>query len=49
MEVGLKVDASCVSIDHGGLSEDTKQLVLAFYNSNQASWQTPGRKDRVII
>ena len=32
-----------------GLSEDTKQLVLAFYNSNEVSWQAPGRKDRVII
>ena len=31
------------------LSEDSKQLVLAFYNSNEVSWQAPGRKDRVII
>ena len=49
MEVGLNVDSSPVSIDYCGLSEDTKRLVLAFYNSNEVSWQVPGRKDRVII
>ena len=38
-----------MSTDYCGLSEDTKQLVLAFYNSNEVSWQAPGRKDRVII
>ena len=31
------------------LSEGTKMLVAAFYNSNDISWQAPGRKDRVII
>ena len=32
------------------LSEDSKQLlVLAFYNSNEVSWQAPGRKDGAII
>ena len=49
MEVGLNVASSPVSIDYCGLSGDTKQLVLAFYNSNEVSWQAPGRKDRVII
>ena len=45
MEVGLNVASSPVSIDYCGLSEDTKQLhvVLAFYNSNEVSWQAPGR------
>ena len=38
-----------MSIDYYGLSEDTKQLVLAFHYSNEVSWQAPGRKDRVII
>ena len=49
MEVGLNIASSPVSIDYCRLSEDTKQLVLAFYNSNEVSWQVPGRKDRVII
>ena len=49
MEVRLNVASSPVSIDYCGLSEDTKRLVLAFYNSNEVSWQVPGRKDRVII
>ncbi len=31
------------------LSEETRRLVLAFYDSNDISWQAPGRKDRVII
>ena len=31
------------------LSEETKQLVLALYNSNDISWQAPGHKDIVII
>lgn len=49
--VGLKVNASPTSTphNHGALSEETKQLVHAFYNSNDTSWQAPGRKDRIII
>ena len=35
--------------NHGALSDETKQLVLAFYNNNDISWQAPGRKDRIII
>ena len=46
MEVGLNVASSPVSIDYCGLSEDTKQLVLAFYNINEVSWPAPGRKDK---
>ena len=32
-----------------GLSDVTKQLVHAFYITDDISWQAPGRKDRVII
>ena len=45
LEVGPNIASSPVSMDYCGLSEDTKQLVLAFYNSNEVSWQAPGRKD----
>ena len=30
-------------------SEHTKELVDAFYNSDDVSWQAPGRKDRIIV
>ena len=48
--VGLKVSASPASTspNHGALSEETKQRVFAFYNTNDISWQAPGRKDRII-
>ena len=49
MEVGLNVASSPVSIDYCGLSEDTKQLVLAFYNINEVSWPAPGRKDKWLF
>ena len=48
-QVGLKIDASPASTSHLGLSEETRKLVLEFYNRNDVSWQAPGRKDRVII
>lgn len=50
--VGLKVNASPTSTPHNHgarLSEETMHLVHAFYNSNNTSWQAPGRKDRIII
>ena len=37
-------DSSSISI-----SDKTKQLVIGFYNSNDVSWQAPGRKDRIIV
>ena len=37
-------DSSSISI-----SDETKQLVIGFYNSNDVSWQAPGRKDRIIV
>ena len=47
----LSVDSSPSSstCNYGALSEDTKQVVHAFYSSNDITWQAPGRKDRVII
>ena len=30
------------------LSEETEQLVLNFYNTDDVTWQAPGRKDRII-
>ena len=50
-EVGLqvKVTSPVTNLSYGGLDEDTKQIVLTFYNTNEVSWQAPGRKDRVII
>ncbi len=49
--IGFQVNVSPLSTSqgHGALSEETKQLVHAFYNSNDTSWQAPGRKDRIII
>ena len=37
-------DSSSISI-----SDETKQLVIGFYNSNDVSWQAPGHKDRIIV
>ena len=34
---------------HSAISEETKQLVHAFYNNNDTSWQAPGHKDRIIV
>ena len=48
--VGLSVDSSLSScaLNYGALSEDTKQEVLDFYNSDN-TWQAPGLKDRAIM
>ena len=40
----LARDSSSISI-----SDETKQLVIGFYNSNDVSWQAPGHKDRIIV
>ena len=50
-KVGLIGDSSPSSstCNYGALSEDTKQVVHAFYSSNDITWQAPGHKDRVII
>ena len=37
---------SSSTCNYGALSEDMKQVVHAFYSSNDITWQTPGRKDR---
>ncbi len=49
--MGLSVGSSSPvqARDCGGLSSDTEELVITFYNRNEISWQAPGRKDRVII
>ena len=48
-KVGLSIENSPSTSTVRGLSEETKVLVETFYNSNDISWQAPGRKDRVII
>ena len=48
-KVGLTVEGSPSSSNFRGLSQETKDLVNAFYNSDDISWQAPGRKDRIII
>ena len=48
-QVGLNVESSPVCIHNcGGLSSETEELVLTFYNENDISWQVPGRR-RIII
>ena len=49
--VGLQVNDSPLSTPHGysAISEETKQLVHAFYNNNDTSWQAPGHEDRIIV
>ena len=49
--MGLPKNASpsSTSQGHGVLSEETKQHVHAFYNSNDNSWQAPGHKDGIIV
>ena len=37
------------SSHHNSLSEESKEMVLKFYNTNEISWQPPRRKDRIII
>lgn len=50
VKVGLQVSPlSSKSTNSHGLSEVTKQLVQAFYVTDDISWQAPGRKDRIII
>ena len=50
-QVGLKVESSPTvrTQNCGGLSSETEELILTFYNKNDISWQAPGRKDRIII
>lgn len=43
------VDSTPVRTSHNAVSEQTKQLVIAFYVSNEISWQAPGRKDCITI
>ena len=50
--MGLAIESSpATSTTHNArsLSEETKQLVLNFYNTDDFTWQAPGRKDRIII
>ena len=47
--VGLEIVNSSPTQRSGGLSEDTKSTVNAFYLCDDITWQAPGRKDRVII
>ena len=49
MGLQVKVTSPATNLSYGGLDDDTKQIVLTFYNTNEVSWQAPGRKDRVII
>ena len=51
-KVGLTLEGSPSSSNGDNphtLSQVTKELVHAFYHSDDISWQAPGRKDRIII
>ncbi|KAG8312195.1 hypothetical protein J6590_028428 [Homalodisca vitripennis] len=49
-ECGLKLqDPKSTSKCHGlSLSEETVATVVTFFNSDDVSWQAPGKKDRII-
>ena len=47
-QVGLTVQGVGPST-RKGLSNETIDKIIAFYNNNEVSWQAPGIKDRIII
>ena len=48
-DAGIEIPTASSSRSHNSLSEETKEMVIKFYNTNAISWQAPGRKDRIII
>lgn len=48
--VGLSITSATTTSPHASrLSDETQQLVKAFYSSGDVSWQASGRKDHVTI
>ena len=45
----MEIPTASSSRSHNSLSEETKEMVIKFYNTNAISWQAPGHKDRIII
>jgi len=46
----MEIPTASSSRSHNSLNEETKEMVLKFYNNtNDISWQAPGHKDRIII
>lgn len=48
-DAGMEIPTASSSRSHNSLSEETKEMVIKFYNTNDISWEAPGRKDRIII
>lgn len=50
-DAGIEIPTASIrsSRSYNALSEETKDKVINFYNTNDISWQAPGCKDRVII
>ena len=48
-DAGIEIPTASNNQSHNSLSEETKEMVINFYSTNDISWQAPGQKDRVII